>query len=154
MAALHGLFAAFSILTFSPVDESATTGIFLTIECRKDLPRKHGLITAKPVCLMQSPIIYPKDFGSISPLKETGTNVQFDLSFTPKGHQTLVKLVASMPDAGLALVVNDDVFFVFRASELRVSPTFRFQTPIKYRSQVESVHRQLVEILESASGDL
>jgi hypothetical protein len=151
MATLNGFFAALLLLPVRLVDEP-TTGIFLTIECRKDLPRKHGLITSRPVCLTQNPIIDPGDFASITPMKDNGKDVYFDLSFTPKGHQTLVKLVGSLPDAGLALVVNDEVFFVFKASDLKVSPTFRFQTPVRYRNQVEVVHRRLVEVMALASG--
>ena len=154
VANLNALFAALFMLQVTPVDNGAITGIFMTIECRKDIPRKHGLITSTPVCVTQSPIIDPGDFDAIGPLKDNGKDVYFDLRFTPKGHQTLVKLVASLPDAGLALVVNDDVFFVFKASELKVSPTFRFQTPARYRNQVEAVHRRLVEAMELASGDL
>jgi hypothetical protein len=46
--------------------------------------------------------------------------------------------------------VNDDVFFVFKAADLKVAPTFRFQTAAKHRAQVEAVQRQLLAIIESA----
>jgi hypothetical protein len=134
--------------------DTGSTGIFLTIDCRKDIPRKHEMLSTKTVCLTQNPIIQPKDFAAIGTVREAGANMYFDLSFTAKGHQTLVKLTANLPDSQLALVVNDEVFFVFKASELKVAPTFRFQTTVKYRNQVESVHRQLTEIMESASSDL
>jgi hypothetical protein len=134
--------------------EGKVTGIFMTIDCRKDIPRKHEMLTSKTVCLTQSPIIQPKDFGRIGPMQESGTNIYFDLTFTPKGHQTLIKLTSNLPDSQLALVVNDEVFFVFKSSELKVAPTFRFQSALKYRNQFEAIHRQLLEVKESTAGDL
>ena len=139
------------LLVVEPPQGNVGTGIFLTIECRKDIPRKHEMLTTRPVCITQSPIIYPKDFSAVGPVRDAGANVYFELTFTPKGHQTLIKLTASLPRSELALVVNDDVFFVFKAAELKVASTFRFQTSAKYRAQVEAVQRQLVEIMGSAS---
>ena len=146
----------FLVSFLSPADapDVGVTGIFLTIDCRRDIPRKHEMLTTKTVCLTQSPIIQPKDFSAIGPIREVGANMYFDLSFTPKGHQTLIKLTANLPDSQLALVVNDEVFFVFKSSELKVAPTFRFQAAVKYRSTMESVHKHLIKIKDSTASDL
>jgi hypothetical protein len=143
-----------TLLLLAGPAEGKISGIFMTIDCRKDIPRKHEMLTSKTVCLTQNPIIQPKDFGTIGPMQESGANIYFDLTFTPKGHQTLIKLTSNLPDSQLALVVNDEVFFVFKSSELKVAPTFRFQSTAKYRSQFESIHRQLLEVKASTTGDL
>lgn len=151
---LNLAYLLYVLISSHDTSDRGATGIFLTIECRKDIPRKHEMLSAKTVCITQNPIISPKDFAHVGPVREIASIIFFDLTFTPKGHQTLIKLTANLPESQLALVVNDEVFFVFRASELKVAPTFRFQTAIKFRGQVESVHKQLVEIKNSMADDL
>jgi hypothetical protein len=144
-----------SLLTVSPAvqdEQQGVTGIFLTIDCRRDIPRRQEMLTSKSICLTQSPIIFPKDFENVGVVKELGSTIFFDLKFTSKGYQTLLKLTENLPDSKLALVVEDQVFFVFKASELKVAPTFRFQTVPKFRNQMEEVHRQLVSAMEASAG--
>lgn len=141
-----------SLFDYQPVQDPAATGIFLTIECRKDIPKRHEMMSSKSICLTQSPIIYPKDFENIGPVKELGSKLFFDLTFTSKGYETLLKLTANLPDSKLALIVNEEVFFVFAASELNVAPTFRFQTIAKFKNQMETVHRQLKVAMEASAG--
>jgi hypothetical protein len=149
---LNTLFSLLLLVSAAP-DDGHVTGIFLTIDCHKHIPRKPGMFSAKSVCLPHSPIIYPIDFASVTPVKEIGENIFFDLTFTSKGHHTLIEVTANLPDSHLALIVNDEVFFVFKASDLKAAPTFRFLVPLKYRNEVEGVQRQLVQIMASASGD-
>jgi len=147
--------ALWLLLLFAPsslLADEGVTGIFLTIECRKDIPRRREMLTTKSICVTQSPIINPKDFETIGNVKELGSSVFFDLKFTSKGYETLMKLTANLPDSKLALIVEDEVFFVFEASELKVAPTFRFQTVQKFKNQMESVHKQLVNAMEASAG--
>jgi hypothetical protein len=142
------------LLFFAPsnlVGDDGVTGIFLTVECRKDIPKRREMLSTKSICVTQSPIINPKEFETIGNVKELGSNVFFDLKFTPKGYETLMKLTANLPDSKLALIVEDQVFFVFKASELKVAPTFRFQTVLKFKNQMETVHKQLVSAMEASA---
>jgi hypothetical protein len=133
-------------------DQGNATGIFLTIECRKDIPKRHEMLSTRSICVTQSPIIFPKDFETIGAVKEVGSNIFFDLTFTAKGYETLLKLTANLTDSKLALIVEDEVFFVFKASELKLAPTFRFQTGSKFKNQMETVHRQLKSAIEASAG--
>jgi hypothetical protein len=142
-----------SLLSYQPASQDQpVTGIFLTIDCRKDIPKRHEMLSTKSICVTQSPIIYPKDFESIGTIKELGSNIYFDLTFTPRGYETLLKLTANLTDSRLALIVEDEVFFVFEASELKVAPTFRFQTIAKFKNQMETVHRQLKSAMAASAG--
>ena len=132
--------------------DQAVTGIFLTIECRKDIPKRHEMLSSKSICITQSPIIYPKDFESVGSIMEFGSNIYFDLTFTARGYETLMKLTANLPESKLALVVGDEVFFVFETTELKVAPTFRFQTLSKFRNQMESIHKELKRAMAASAG--
>lgn len=131
--------------------DGGVTGIFLTVECRAGIPKRREMLSTKSVCLTQNPIINPRHFEHVGNVKDFGAHVFFDLKFSPRGYETLLKLTENLTDARLALVVEDQVFFVFKASELRLAPTFRFQTAAKNRRIMEDVHQQLVNAMASAA---
>lgn len=139
-----------SLTAFSqPVLETGVTGIFLTVECTKDVPRQHVMMSSRTVCLAQSPIILPKEFKSIGNLVDADKRVYFDLTFTDRGYKALVDLTAKLPQSSLALVVDDEVFFVFKSSEQRIAGTFRFNSPAKRHKQLAEVHQKLEQAIVS-----
>lgn len=103
------------------------TGIYLTIKCSKNIPRQSVLLTGRSVCLAPSPIILPADFESVGEVVNTNKMIYFELTFRPKATERLAKLTANLPGSNLALVVDDEVFFVFKSDDLKVLRTFRFQ---------------------------
>jgi hypothetical protein len=134
----------------SAAADEGVTGFFLTIKCQRNLQRHREILTSKSVCLPPSPIIYPKEFESISVVQEFGGKVFFDLKFTPKGYEMLLKVTENLPESKLALVVADQVFYVVKASELRVAPAFRFQAGAVNKETMEDVHRQLMSAMLAA----
>lgn len=148
------LYLLLSLSHFPDGPASVSTGIYMTIDCRKDMTRHREMLGTRMVCITQSPIMQPKDFAAIGPVREAPTQVYFDLKFTPKGHETLIKLTANLPESHLAVVVGDEVFYVFKASDLKVAPTLRFQTALANRTAMESVQRQLVDAKEAADKEL
>lgn len=143
------------MLLVTPLEQpgEGVTGIFLSIECRKHIPKKREMLSTKSICLTQTPIISPKEFESVGNVMDFGSDVFFDLRFSPRGYETLLKLTENLPDSRLALVVEDQVFFVFKAAELRLAPTFRFQTVMKHKGQMQSVHRQLLSAMQATARE-
>jgi len=147
--------AIWLILLASPFETHAdepVTGIFLTVECRKDVPKRREMLTGKAICVTQSPIIYPKEFETIGKVTDIGLNVYFEVKFTKPGYETLLKLTKGMPDARMALVVNDEVFALFKSSDVLQGRTCRFQTFVKNKEIMEDVQRQLVSAMAAAAG--
>jgi hypothetical protein len=115
-----------------------STGIYLTIKCSRKIPRQPVVLTGRPVCLAPNPLISAADFESIGEVVGNDVTVYFEVTFRPKARERLAMLTANLPTANLALVVDKEAFCVFKAEELKVLRTFRFQG---YAKDTEAFHR-------------
>lgn len=138
-----------ALMAYSPAGAQATgdTGIYLTIKCSKNIPRQAVMLTGRSVCLPSSPIILPADLESVGDVTTAGNVVYFELTFRPKARDRLAALTANLPGTNLALVVNGEVFFVFKAEDLKVLRTFRFQSSIDNLSAFNRVNASLKELV-------
>lgn len=145
------LVAAFSFACLVSQAQTKDTGIYVPIKCSKHVTTYLTLLSLKPVCLANNPIVAAKEFESVSNVIEHFDEVYFDLTFSPKGYETLVKLQNSFPYAELALMVEGEVLMTFSMSDKRLNRTFRFQGQWRDRELFYRVHAQIMGQLAALS---
>jgi hypothetical protein len=123
----YTLIIALVVLFATPAVSQNDSGIFLTIECGKKMPKQTVSLTLKQVCLASSPIILASEFVSVTALRQENQRVSFDLSLSSKAVSKLRQLAANLPSSQFALVVEKEAFIVFAARDMSVNTTFRFE---------------------------
>lgn len=123
----YTLIIALVVVLATPALSQNDSGIFLTIECGKKVPRETVTLTLKQVCLATNPIINTSDFESVTEVHQENQKVSFDLGLSRKAADRLRGLVRHLPSAEFALVVEKEVFVVFPANNLNVKSAFRFE---------------------------
>lgn len=127
-------------------EQSSDTGIFLTIKCNRYNKVYTAVLTSKKVCLTNKPIIFFEDFESISPLNGSGSQVYFDVKLSPRALDILDQLNKSFPNIELALVVEKQVFIVFKVNDDLVNQIFRFTAQQNETVDFSSMHHKLLKM--------
>ena len=139
------LFVAMNAPAFCQRD----SGIFLTTQCAKRSEKQTVMLSNKQVCLAANPIILPADFNSLTDVQVIGDKIWFDLTLSANAIQKLMQLSSSLPNSTFALVVDQDVFYTFPASDIQVGRTFRFQATGKDKSTFADMQRRLKALIDS-----
>lgn len=127
-------------------EQSSDTGIYLTIKCTRYNKVYTVLLTSKKVCLTNKPIILFEDFESISPLNGSNNEVYFDVKLSTKALGILEQLNENFPNAELALVVEKQVFIVFKVNDELVNQIFRFTAQQNETVEFISMHHRLMKM--------
>lgn len=129
-------------------DKLDETGIYLPIKCTRHDTKYRVLLTSKEVCLAGKPIISSTGFSNVSNLIQLHDQIYFDITFSQKAFGVLKKLNESFPYNDLALVIEDEVFFVFTSADRKLNQTFRFQSDLKSESHFRRIHSKLVNLVK------
>lgn len=142
-----GLLLLFLALFVSPAEaQSNPTGIYLPLKCSRHLTSYIVMLSNKPICLANNPIIPVTEFETLSPLVESGDVVYFEVTFSAAGYATLNKLNNSFPYTEMALMVDREVFVTFNMADKNVNRTFRFQGQWKDRDSFYQVYDKLAAL--------
>jgi len=130
------------------------SGIFLTVLCSKYENYNNAytvLTTSKKVCLANKPIITLDDFESISSLNDSNTNqIYFDVKLSSDASEILDKLNKNFPNSELALVIENQVFIVFKLNGEQLNRTFRFKGKQSEISDFITMNKKLLKLKNSA----
>jgi hypothetical protein len=110
------------------------------------------MLSNKHVCLAANPIILPTEFNSLTDVQVIGDRIWFDLTLSANAIQKLMQLSSSLPTSTFALVVDQDVFYIFPASDIQIGRTFRFQATGTDKSTFTDMQRRLKNLIDSRAN--
>lgn len=141
----------FALFSATPAISQDDSGIFLTIECGKKMPRHTVALTQKQFCLANSPIILVAEFQAVTAVKQEEQRISFDLHLTAGAVEKLRRLAANLPNTQFALVVEKEAFAVFPAKDISVYSTLRFQGFLKDLATFNRVQGRLKALTDKDS---
>jgi len=117
------------VFTQAAWGQQKETGLYFTVKCNKHVSAKLVILTSKSVCLTNNPIILSNDFESVSKVMNVSDQVYFDLKLTSPAYNRLLKIQTSFPNSELALVIEGNVFTIYKMTNTQAKSILRIQGP-------------------------
>jgi hypothetical protein len=89
-------------------------GFYLTVDCdvRPEISRKSILDSRRVLCLAQQPFLSMREVDDVSSVINADRAYYFDINISKKGADKLRKIKASLKNATIALIVNNEMVFI------------------------------------------